>query len=61
MPTALLSCAQTESELAEKIERVKKRRRESAKRSRSRKNTYVQDLEVSGLHVAWIDARQPMR
>lgn len=37
---------QTQAEVEEQQERIKKRRRESAQRSRARKNTYMKTLEV---------------
>jgi len=39
---------QTQAEVEEQQERIKKRRRESAQRSRARKNTYMKSLEVRG-------------
>ncbi len=42
---------QTQAEVEEQQERIKKRRRESAQRSRARKNTYMKSLEVRG--VGW--------
>ncbi len=38
--------AQTQAEVEEQQERIKKRRRESAQRSRARKNSYMKTLEV---------------
>lgn len=45
-PRPAVRRARTESEVAEQVERTKKRRRESAQRSRTRRNCYMKALET---------------
>lgn len=45
-PRCAAPAVQTQAEIEEQQERIKKRRRESAQRSRARKNSYMKTLEV---------------